>query len=111
MVDLLDAQFNLINNTHGPYRKPNDIFLYININSNHPPSIKKQIPKSIGRRISNIYSSKTVFENNVKIYEDTLRPIDFDESLQYIDEQQNDSNAEEKRKGKRKRKNHLFHEY
>ena len=52
-----------------------------------------------------------MFENNVKIYEDTLRPTDFDESLQYIDEQQNDSNAEEKRKEKRKRKNHLFHEY
>lgn len=35
-------------------------------------------------------------ENNIKVYEDALRAIGFDENLQDKDGQHNDSNAEEK---------------
>ena len=37
-----------------------------------------------------------MFENNTKIYEDALRAIGFNESWQYIDEQHDNSKAEEK---------------
>ena len=41
-------------------------------------------------------------ENNIKVYEDALRAIGFDENLQDKDGQHNDSNAEEKWKRNRK---------
>ena len=34
-VDFLDVRFNLINNTHEPYCKPNNEPVYININSKY----------------------------------------------------------------------------
>ena len=50
-VQFLDIELDLINITYRPYKKPNDNTMYINVNSNHPPSIIKQIPSSINRRL------------------------------------------------------------
>ena len=35
IVDFLDTTFNLNNGTYRPYKKPNDLLLYINKSSNH----------------------------------------------------------------------------
>ena len=49
-VDFLDVTFDLYNNLYKPYRKPNDNPIYINKQSNHPPNVLKQLPKSIAKR-------------------------------------------------------------
>ena len=54
-VDFLDVRFDLINNTYRPFRKPNSEPVYIHKQSNHPPSILKELPKSINKRMSDIY--------------------------------------------------------
>ena len=41
-TDFLDVTLNIKTEKHWPFRKPNYQQLYININSNHPPSIKKR---------------------------------------------------------------------
>ena len=46
-VDFLDATLDLANNTYKPYRKPDDTPIYIDIKSNHPPAVKKQLPLMI----------------------------------------------------------------
>ena len=50
-VNLLDNTLNLTNGSYQPYRKPSNDPLYINSNSNHPPSIIKQLPISINKRL------------------------------------------------------------
>ena len=50
VVQFLDIELDLINNTYRPYKKLDDNPMYINVNSNIPPSIIKQIPESINRR-------------------------------------------------------------
>ena len=50
-VDFVDVTFNLHKNIFKPYRKPNISPTDINKNSNHPPNIFKQLPKSIAKRI------------------------------------------------------------
>ena len=65
IVQFLDIELDLINNTYRPYKKPNDSPMYINVNSNHPPSIIKQIPSSIHRRLSVLSSDEEVFLNNI----------------------------------------------
>ena len=51
-VDYLDITFDLNTGSYRPYRKPNNDTGYINAKSNHPPSILKQIPAAISKRIS-----------------------------------------------------------
>ena len=65
-LNFLDIQLDLINSSYQPYRKPNDNPMYIDINSNRPPNIKKQIPKSISKRICELSSKKEIFNNNMQ---------------------------------------------
>ena len=51
-VYFLDVTFNLENNTCSPCKKPNDKLIYIDVSSNHPPQIKKQLTKIISDRLS-----------------------------------------------------------
>ena len=51
IVDFLDVTFNLLDETHKPYKKPNGQLLCINTSSNHPPQIIKQLPISISNRL------------------------------------------------------------
>ena len=50
VADFLHITLDLSDGTYKPYRKPNDTPVYINAASNHPPSILKHIPTSIGVR-------------------------------------------------------------
>ena len=60
-VNFLDVTFDLDNGKFKPYRKPNDDPLYINRHSNHPPSIIKQLPTSINKRISALSADEQTF--------------------------------------------------
>ena len=56
ICNFLDVTLNLTDGTHYPYRKPNNETLYIDTNSNHPPTRIKHLPAAIGRRICDISS-------------------------------------------------------
>ena len=49
--------FDLDNNVYKPFGRENNKPIYINKHSNHPPSILKQLPKSIEKRISKTSST------------------------------------------------------
>ena len=51
-IDFLAVTLNLNSNKYWPFRKPNDQPLYLNVHSNHPPMVIKQIPAMIEKRIS-----------------------------------------------------------
>ena len=46
IVVFLDVRLNLTDSTYKPYHKPNDEICYVHKESNHPPSITKQLPIS-----------------------------------------------------------------
>ena len=73
IVDFLDITFNLNNGTYRPYKKPNDLLLYINKSSNHPPQIINQLPKIINERLSRNSSNEEVFNSSKYQYEKALR--------------------------------------
>ena len=91
----------MINGTYRPYRKPNDNPIYININSNHPLSTKKRIPKSISKRISKFSSNEEIFNNNIRTHSDALKICQFQEKPIFIPETPSDPHAKEKRKYRR----------
>ena len=49
-TDFLDVTFNLKSGEYWSYRKPNDQPLYINVGSNYPPMIKKQLSIMLSKR-------------------------------------------------------------
>ena len=82
-TDFLDVTLNLEDGSHRPFRKDNRIPVYIDSRSNHPPVVKKNLPKMIGKRISDLSSNKEIFESEKSIYQEALRNAGFKEDLKY----------------------------
>ena len=101
-VQYLDVEFDLKGNTYKPYRKPNNDPLYVNAKSNHPPSILKQIPKGIGKRLSEISSCEEVFKAAAPLYEEALKSSGYREKLVYTSSTPNNTNTQRKKARRRK---------
>ena len=72
VADFLDVTLDLSDGSYRPYRKPNDTPVYINADSNHPPSILKHIPKMVEKRLQNISCNEDVFDKAKPLYEEAL---------------------------------------
>ena len=96
IVDFLDVTLNLNDGTFKPFIKPNDFPLYVNSNSNHPPSILKNIPKSVNRRLSKISSNEQVFKDSIPPFQEALEKSGYSHTLKY--EKINNKNKKNNRK-------------
>ena len=85
-VNFLDVSLRLSDGKFWPYSKPNDELLYVNNQSNHPPTIKKHLPKSIGKRISTISCDENEFRKVEEKYNDALAASGYSEKIQYCKE-------------------------
>ena len=83
IVNYLDVTLNLNDGSYRPYKKPNEETNYIHVNSNNPPSILKQLPMSIEKRLSSLSSSKEIFEETAPYYEQYLSNCGYKEKLNY----------------------------
>ena len=63
--------------------RPNNLPQYINITSNHPPNIIKQLPASINRRISDNSCNEHEFNKAKPIYDDALKSSGYTEMLSF----------------------------
>ena len=68
-ADFLDLILNWKNESYQPFRKPNNDPIIIDINSNHPPQIFKQLPKSIFKILAENSLSKEVFDKSKMLYD------------------------------------------
>ena len=82
-TDFLDVTFDLRKNIFYPFRKPNDEPLFINVKSNHPPTIIKQLPKMISERVSRNSSSMDMFHKAKPLYDKALRKSGFNDEIHY----------------------------
>jgi hypothetical protein len=72
IVNYLDVTLNLIDCTFKPYFKPDNLLTYIHAESNHPPSIIKQIPHSVELRLSTNSSNEKIFQKTTPLYTEAL---------------------------------------
>ena len=63
ITNYLDITLNLNDGLYRPYGKPKEETNYIHVNSDHPPSIIKEITRSIEKRLSILSSSKMFFRS------------------------------------------------
>ena len=83
VVNFLDTTLNLKDETHAPFRKPNDKPLYINARSNHPKSVIKQVRNSVEKRLSAISSSEEIFNKAKTEYERALKESGHASNLEF----------------------------
>ena len=84
-VNFLAVTFNLRKGTYRSYKKPNDDLKNINVLSNHPPQILKQLTTTIGDRLSRNSSSEPIFNKSKIQYGNTLRKSGFKSELKCKD--------------------------
>ena len=82
-VDYLDISFDLDNGLYKPFIKPNNDPLYIHAESNHPPSIREQIPKSVSKRLSSHSANEEVFNEAAPIYNRALEKSGYSEKVSF----------------------------
>ena len=83
IVDFLDVTLNLNNGTFKPFSKNDSAPGFINISSNHPRSILRQIPNAVNQRINRLSSCKKIFEESKGRY-DALKDSGFQGRLEYL---------------------------
>ena len=82
-VNFLDITFDLRTGTYRPYTKPGNVPQYINVQSNHPPSILRRIPETINQRLSKISSDEQAFNSSKHPYQEALKKSGYSYNLHY----------------------------
>ena len=101
-LNFLDVTLNLTNGKYQPYNKPDNNPLYINILSNHPPNIIKNLPENISKRINTLSADETTFNKSKDLYNNALAESGFKYEIKF-QKQENTSTITNNTK-KRKRK-------
>ena len=101
IVNFLDVTFNLSNGKYYPYRKPNDKPLYINRLSNHPPSILRQLPTAISRRLTDISHDVDVFQEAAPLYNNALRESGYTENVEYVEGRKSEEPVSKRNRARR----------
>ena len=99
-VNYLDVSFNLSNVTYQRFCKPNNEIAYIHKESNHPPSVLRQILLSIESRLSKHSSNKKIFKESTQIYQEALKKSGYNHQLTYQKSINNKSKDTKRRKRK-----------
>ena len=71
-VEFLDIYMDLNKEEFGPFIKQNDVPVYVDVGSNHPPKVLKNIPKGINKRLSSISASEDIFNRAATVYHAAL---------------------------------------
>ena len=96
IVDYLDVTLNLSDSSQKPFHKPNSEINYIHRESNHPPSIIKQLPLSVESRLSKLSSDENVFIQAASVYQEALKRVGFNHKVRYNNSDKYNSNNNNK---------------
>jgi hypothetical protein len=99
-VDFLDITMELQTDTFRPFIKPNTVPLYIHTQSNHPPTVIKNIPDAINKRLSKISCNETVFNEAAPAYQEALEKSGYIHKLKFDPEAGNPKSNGRNRKRK-----------
>ena len=99
IVNVLDVNFNLETELFKPFMKPNNDLLYVHRKSNHPPSVTKNIPAGVNKRLSSISANEGVFKNAIPPDQNALRNSGYEVELKF------DAEASKTRKAKNRSRN------
>ena len=94
IVDYLHVTFNLTG-SYRPFNKTNNEINYIHKQSNHPPSIIKQLLLLVQRRLSKLSSNEKIFSDSIPIYQEALIKAGYNHKLTYQKHDQIKDNSQQ----------------
>ena len=103
----MDVTLNLTDGTYKPYRKPGDTPIYVHIQSNHPPAVKKNIPQNVENRLNMLSCNEIVFNQAKPLYQDALKASGYTHSRTQVQHSflelnnRNTNNRKNRRRGRR----------
>ena len=100
-TDFLDVCLCLRSNTYQPYKKGNCNVMYISNQSNHPKVIRKTINTMVNHRLSELSSSKDIFELNKILYNNALSQRGYEALKGYIKSTKPKNNNNKKNRTKK----------
>ena len=102
-ANFLDVNLNLTTGKYQTYNKPDNNPLYINILSNHPPNIIKNLPGNISKRINNLSADETTFNKSKEkdLYNKALAEGGFEHKIAF-QKQQNTSTVANNTKNRKR---------
>ena len=83
VTDFLDVTLNLTESKYYPYRKENNNILYIDAKSNHPPSIIKELPSMVNKRLTSLSCNEEEFQKAGPIYKEALKASGFSDDFKF----------------------------
>ena len=83
VVDFLDIALDLRTAIYKPYKKPNSSLTYIHKQSKHPPSIIKNLTKSINKRLSTNSKNAQVINEACPPFTEALKKNGNNTNLQF----------------------------
>ena len=92
IVDYLDITLNLSDGSYKPFHKPNSEINHIHRESNHPPSIIKQLVLSVESRLSKLSSDENVFIQPASVCQEALKRAGHSHKLSYNNSDKYNSN-------------------
>ena len=84
IVNFLGVTLDLSKNSYKPFIKTNQNPTYINVDSNHPKNIIRQIPKAVNLRIGKLSANEKIFKESSKRYINALKNSGFNEEYRYL---------------------------
>lgn len=99
-INYLDITLDLKHNTHCPYKKPNETTMYVNVNSNHPPTILQNIPKGVNKRLSSLSSNDDLFKKTTLCYQKAINDAGYHHVLNFHGQTNNNNNKPRQRNRK-----------
>ena len=98
IVNYLDVSLNLNNSNYKPYHKLDNKILYIHKDLNQQPSIFKEFPISIEKRIFTLSSNETILNQSKEIQQKALEKSGYRQILRYHLANENVNNNKRNRK-------------
>ena len=81
-----NVTLSLENSIYCPYLKDNNKIIYVNTESNNPPSIIKQLPKSMELTLSQLLANEEIFKNSVTPCNEALMKAGHKHQMSYQQE-------------------------
>ena len=106
-IDFLDIYLDLSTGIYKPWRKPNDIPVYVHAQSNHAPAHIKNIPENVNKRLNILSCNEEVFNEAKSMYQDALIRSGYNYELKYEKINIHDMNNNDGSR-KRSRKRQIF---
>ena len=100
-INFLDITLDLDSGLFQPFTKANANIKYVHIQSNHPPTIKKNLPRNINNRLSRISSNAEAFDKAKPAYQTALREAGYGFDLKFDQSANLPSEKKKKRRSRR----------